>query len=108
MKTIGLGVAVLLFLVLIAGGVVMNGILLGILTTVGFVFLALKNKTIRWFARRFPFLADIIGSVGAFFMFPQGVTAFVGAATVGILMTVLIALDIELAKLKKARAEVLA
>lgn len=106
MKFLLIGAGTLLFLLLVGGGVVFQGILLGILSTVCFGLLGLKCQPLRWFARKVPFLADLIATIVCFLMFPAGVTAFVGAATVGICMTMLISVDIELQKTRAKMAPI--
>jgi hypothetical protein len=90
---IAISVGILGMLMVFGSGVVAAGLACGFLTAVGFLLLALKSKRVRRFARRHPMLTDIIGSVGGYFMFPPGVTAFIGAGVVALMVTALISLD---------------
>lgn len=89
-----MSIAIILVLMVFGNGVVTAGLFCGLLTGIGFLLLALKSKRVRVFARKHPLLADVVGSVGGYFLFPAGVTAFIGAGVVAIMLTGLIALDL--------------
>ena len=86
-------VAVLLAIALLGGGLVVSGLFMGLLTAVAFLVLALKSPFIRGFARRFPFLADVCATALSYAMFPPGVTAFIGAGVVALVVTAMISLS---------------
>ncbi len=86
--------SVVLLIMLVAGGaLVASGLAIGLLTSVAFLVLALKSSWVRWFARRFPLLADLMATAVAYLLFPAGVTAFVGSGVVALTVTILIAAD---------------
>lgn len=84
---------VLAIMAIIGGSLAASGLAIGLLTSVAFLVLALKSKIIRAFARGWPLLADLLATVVAYILFPQGVTAFVGSGVVALSVTILIAMD---------------
>lgn len=92
-KIILLAAASLLCLAIFGGALVGSGLAIGFLTATAFAVLALKSRIIRLFARRFPLLADLLATACGYLLFPAGVTAFVAAGVVALLITILIAVD---------------
>ena len=88
-----LSVAVLLAVALLGGGLVISGLFIGLLTSVVWLVLAMKSPFIRGFARRCPFLADVLATGLSYAMFPPGVTAFIGAGVVALVVTAMISLS---------------
>jgi hypothetical protein len=90
---VGLCAAALLVIMIAGGAMVLNGLAIGLLTSVAFLVLALKKKWVRDFARRYPFLADAAATAISYGIFPPGVTAFVGSGVVALVITMIIAMD---------------
>lgn len=92
-RLIALCIVVLMALAIFGGGLVASGLAIGFLTACAFLVLAMKSRLIRGFARRFPLLADLLATVVGYLLFPAGVTAFVAAGVVALLVTIMIAVD---------------
>lgn len=92
-RLIALCASVMLVLMIFGGSLVASGLAIGFLTAAAFLVLAMKSKLIRGFARRFPVLADLLATALGYLLFPAGITAFVAAGTVALLVTIMIAVD---------------
>ena len=88
-----LSVAVLLAIALFGGGLILSGLFIGLITSVAWLALALKSPFVRGFARRFPLLADLLATSLSYLMFPPGVTAFVAAGVVALVVTAMISIS---------------
>jgi hypothetical protein len=95
-KIVTASVGVLTVLLLVGGAFIVTCVLLGALAFFCFWLLFTKSSTVRWLARRFPLTVDVVATLAAFFMMPDGITAYFAAVVMGILTTVYVARERDL------------
>jgi len=97
------GSIVLLICVLFGGAFVVAGIILGVLATAGFAILMWRMPGFfRRLVHRYPLIADILFTAGAYSAFPNGLIGFIGAAATAVLVSMFIELDMRIYKLPES------
>ena len=89
-----LGIAILAVLLFTGGFIISAGLILGALTQLAWLILAVRVPLLRKLARQFPAVADIGAGILTYWLLPSGVIGVVAAATVAITTSAVLHWDI--------------
>lgn len=82
-------------LVVFGSATIATGVLLGVLTILGFIAITIRMPFIASFAKKVPILFEIGGAVCTYLVLGQSVTGLIAAAVVGLGLSALIGYQVD-------------